>query len=78
VNQKKIVGAFIIFLLLFIGAWKLEQAHKRVFISSVGIEPQVTETIQINSLMVPINEQQFEAFKSREYVRILSVFNENK
>jgi hypothetical protein len=75
---KKIIGAGLIFTLLFTGAWKLEHAHKRTFIRSVAINPQLSEVMPINQLQIPFGDQPFEEFKAREYVRILGIFNDKQ
>jgi hypothetical protein len=75
-HRRKIIGACIIFLSLFIGAWKLENNHKRVFVDSVVYNPQLSEVIPINTLNIPYHDQRLEIFKSREYVRILGIMEE--
>lgn len=75
-DQKKIAGACIIFLSLFIGAWKIEHNHKRVFVDSDVLNPQLSGAIPISYLNIPY--QHMEIFKSREYVRIIKIMEENK
>jgi hypothetical protein len=72
--QKKIAGACFIFLLLFVAAWKIEHANKRIFVPAVE-QIQLSETIPINSVPLPFKDQPMEMFKSREYVRIFGVLD---
>lgn len=74
---KKILGAALIFSLLFTGAWKLNNSHKRTFINPIN-QKALSEVIPINKLNTSIEKELIEKFKSREYVRIIGISEETK
>jgi hypothetical protein len=76
-NRKKIIGACLIFLSLFWGAWNIDRANQRVFIEPEKINIDKMETLNLNSAPLSFSGQPVEIFNSREYVRILGIFNEN-
>jgi hypothetical protein len=73
--MKKILGAALIFSLLFTGAWKLDHSHKRTFIESID-EKSLSKVIPITNLNTSIERELIEKFKSREYVRIIGITKE--
>jgi hypothetical protein len=77
-NHKKIIGACVIFLFLFWGAWTLDRANQRVFIDPKEIDINNFEAIKLNSVPFSFSGQPLEMFNSREYVRILGILEESK
>jgi hypothetical protein len=76
-NRKKIIGACVIFLSLFWVAWNIDRANQRVFIKPEQIDMKKMEAITLNSVPLSFGGQPIEIFNSREYVRILDIFEES-
>jgi hypothetical protein len=76
-NRKKVIGASLIFLSLFWGAWNIDRANQRVFIEPPKINIDKMEAINLNSAPLSFSGQPVEIFNSREYVRILGKFKES-
>lgn len=76
-NRIKIAGACVIFLSLFWGAWNIDRANQRVFKEPEESSIKTLEAIPLNSVPLPFNGQPVEIFNSREYVRILGVYEES-
>jgi hypothetical protein len=76
-NRKKIVGACVIFLSLFWGAWNIDRANQRVFIKPGEIDMKKMDAIKLYSVPFSFSGQPVEIYNSREYVRILGIFKED-
>ncbi|KAB2332979.1 MULTISPECIES: hypothetical protein [Bacillaceae] len=71
--RAKIIAAVSIFVVLFSGAWLVNETGKREFYIP-GEADEIVEMMPVESveniMQAPLEKQKIEAFQSREYVRI--------